>query len=101
MTTFNTAPRLLEESINSVISQIYPHWELCIADDASSAPHVMQILESYARREPRIKLALRNENGNISDASNSALELVEGEYVTFMDHDGVLRPTLCFAWQRP
>src|SRR5581483_9435983 len=72
MTTFNTPSGLLEESLNSVIGQIYPHWEPCIADDASSEPHVRPILEDYARREPRIKLALRQENGNISEASNSA-----------------------------
>jgi glycosyltransferase involved in cell wall biosynthesis len=96
MTTFNTPSDLLEESLDSVIGQIYPRWELCIADDASSEGHVRSTLEDYAKREPRIKLALRQENGDISEASNSALELVEGEYVAFMDHDDVIRPHALF-----
>ncbi len=35
MPTYNSDLELLEEAIQSVRDQIYPHWELCIADDAS------------------------------------------------------------------
>jgi glycosyltransferase involved in cell wall biosynthesis len=91
MPTYNTRENFLREAIDSVIAQIYPHWELCIADDASTIPSVTRILEEYASNDPRIKLVLRENNGQIAAATNSALDLATGEFVAFLDHDDVLR----------
>src|SRR6185295_2466136 len=38
--TYNTDGRLLRLCIGSVMDQLYPNWELCIADDASTASHI-------------------------------------------------------------
>ncbi|MGH8032307.1 MAG: glycosyltransferase family 2 protein [Luteimonas sp.] len=92
MPVYNTAERWLRTCIDSVIAQIYPHWELCIADDASTASHVRPVLEEYARCDPRIKVIFREKNGHISNASNSALELAAGDYVALLDHDDALHP---------
>jgi GT2 family glycosyltransferase len=92
MPVYNTPERFLRESIESVLAQIYPHWELCIADDASSEPHVRRILEEYAARDPRIRVEYRQENGHISRATNTAIEMARGDFVGFLDHDDVLRP---------
>jgi GT2 family glycosyltransferase len=89
---YNTEESHLRQMIDSVLTQIYPHWELCIADDASTAPHVREVLADYERRDSRIKVVLRQRNGHISAASNSALELVSGPYVALLDHDDVLTP---------
>lgn len=88
--TFNTPENFLREAIQSVFDQIYPNWELCIADDASTQPHVRQVLEEYASTEARIKLVFRRENGHISRASNSALEIATGEFISLLDHDDLL-----------
>ncbi|OUD13171.1 glycosyltransferase [Thioflexithrix psekupsensis] len=90
MPTYNTDERWLRKAIDSVLNQIYPHWELCIADDASTSPHVADILREYAQKDSRIKLVFRTENGHISEASNSALALATGHYITFLDHDDML-----------
>ncbi len=87
---YNIADRYLRLAIESVLRQIYPHWELCIADDRSSHPHVRRTLEEYARRDPRIKVVYRMQNGNISAASNSALAVAQGEYTALLDHDDEL-----------
>ncbi|TIR25666.1 MAG: glycosyltransferase [Mesorhizobium sp.] len=92
MPVYDTPEGLLREAIESVRAQIYQNWELCIADDCSTKPHMRLILNDYAKRDPRIKIVLREENGHISRASNSALELVTGEWVAMLDHDDVLRP---------
>lgn len=89
---FNTPERWLRACIDSVLAQAYPHWELCLADDASTAPHVRVVLQEYASRDRRIKLALRDVNGHISAASNSALEIADGTYVALLDHDDALHP---------
>lgn len=89
---YQTAERWLRACLDSVIGQVYPHWELCIADDASAAPHVRRVLDEYAARDPRIKVAYRPSNGHISRASNTALELATGDYVALLDHDDALHP---------
>ena len=90
MPTYNPPEKFLRKAIESVRGQIYPHWELCIADDASPLPHVRQMLEEYTRKDPRIKVLFREQNGHISAASNSALELATGDYVALLDHDDEL-----------
>ena len=92
MPTYNTPAPWLIQAIESVLSQLYPNWELCIADDASSNPLVRGILERYQQRDPRIKIVFRKENGHISAASNSALRLSTGEFVALLDHDDLLAP---------
>ena len=90
MPVYNPPPQFLQKAIDSVIAQLYPNWELCIADDASTDPEIRKILESYVRRDRRIKAVFRARNGHISAASNSGLELVRGEFVVLMDHDDEL-----------
>lgn len=67
---FNTPEHYLREAIESVIDQVYPYWELCIADDASPKPGVKQVLDEYVAKDPRIKVVFREENGHISRASD-------------------------------
>lgn len=88
--TYNTPELLLRACLDSVLAQLYPHWELCIADDASTTAHVRTVLENYAARDPRIKITFRDSNGHISAASNSALELATGNWIALLDHDDML-----------
>jgi len=90
MPTYNSTSAWLIDAIESVRKQIYPYWELCIADDASTTKSVRPILEGYAKVDPRIKVKFRGQNGHISAASNTALELATGEWVLFLDHDDLL-----------
>jgi tetratricopeptide (TPR) repeat protein/glycosyltransferase involved in cell wall biosynthesis len=90
MPVYNTPESFLREAIQSVIDQIYPYWELCIADDASTKHNVQQILEEYAAKDTRIKVILRQDNGHISACSNSALSLATGEFISLLDHDDTL-----------
>ena len=90
MPVYNTPPAFLQQAIDSVCRQLYAHWELCIADDASTDPAVREVLEVAARRDTRIKITYRAQNGHISHASNSALALAEGEFVALFDHDDML-----------
>ncbi|TAM45918.1 MAG: glycosyltransferase [Gammaproteobacteria bacterium] len=89
---YNTPRVFLEEMIDSVISQIYPKWELCLADDASTQPHVREVLEKMAAKDDRIRIIYRSRNGHIVEATNSALGIASGEYVVLLDHDDVLPP---------
>jgi GT2 family glycosyltransferase len=87
---YNTPERWLRRCLDSMLAQLYPHWQLCIADDASTESHVRRVMDEYAAREPRIKVVQRAENGHISAASNSALKLASGDWIALLDHDDEL-----------
>jgi GT2 family glycosyltransferase len=90
MPVYETPEWALREAIDSIRHQLYPYWELCIADDASTAPHIADLLREAAANDSRIKWMRRPQNGHISAASNSALSLATGEFVALMDHDDLL-----------
>jgi GT2 family glycosyltransferase len=90
MPVYNTDHRWLKAAIQSVRDQMYPGWELCIADDASTDPGVGKLLRDFQAKDARIKVDFRAVNGHISAASNSALQLATGEFVALVDHDDVL-----------
>lgn len=90
MPTYNPNPIWLKDAIESVRKQLYDNWELCIADDVSTDQSIRSILEDYSRKDYRIKVIFRERNGHISAATNSAIELVKGDWIALMDHDDLL-----------
>lgn len=90
--TYQTPERWLRRCIESVIDQIYPHWQLCVADDASPDARVMEVLREYAATDRRIEVTRRDTNGHIAEASNTALSMARGSYTGLLDHDDELRP---------
>ena len=92
MPTFDTDPQWLQEAIDSVRSQTYGNWQLCIADDGSSRQGTLELLRRWARRDRRIRVTFLPENRGISAASNAALALARGQVVALLDHDDVLQP---------
>lgn len=88
--SYNTPRRYLSEAVNSVLSQMYPHWELCIADDCSTLPETLEYLTEVEHTDPRIHVERRSENGHISAALNTALAMSSGTWVTTLDHDDTL-----------
>jgi glycosyltransferase involved in cell wall biosynthesis len=97
MPTYNSPLPFLIEAVESVRAQIYPHWELCIADDASTQQDVLDYLQGLAAQDSRVVLTLRDKNGHISACSNTALESAHGEWVALLDHDDRLHPLALFG----
>lgn len=87
---YNPPESFLIQAIESVLDQVYDNWELCIADDCSPNEDIKPILEKFAAEDERIKVVYRKENGHISAASNSALNIATGDFVVLLDHDDLL-----------
>lgn len=77
-------------AIESVIAQTYQNWELVIVDDCSRDPDLTAKIKSFCERDKRIRSIIRKKNGNISEATNTAIEAAQGEYIAFFDHDDLL-----------
>ena len=90
MPTYNANKVWLTEAVNSVKNQLYPYWELCISDDASDDKGIIDLLNLFTNQDSRIKLVFRKINGHISKASNSAIAISTGNWISFMDHDDLL-----------
>ncbi|MDY7991478.1 glycosyltransferase [Paenibacillus polymyxa] len=93
---FNVDEKYLRECIESVIDQYYGQWELCIADDCSTYPHVHKILEEYQLKDNRIHVVYRSKNGHISACSNTALNMAHGDFIALLDNDDILPPHALF-----
>lgn len=89
----------LRSALDSVLAQVYPNWELCVADDGSTKPSIRMLLETYRRSDSRVKVTYRRRNGGIVRASNTALKLAGGDFVVLLDDNDELAPhaLACFA----
>jgi GT2 family glycosyltransferase len=96
MPVFNIDQVWIQAAIDSVRQQIYPEWELCIVDDASTAVHIKPFLEQMAAVDRRIKFTSLSTNEGISGASNHAFGMATGEFVGLVDHDDILAPDALF-----
>jgi glycosyltransferase involved in cell wall biosynthesis len=90
--THDTQLYHLHRCIESVTNQLYPFWELCVCDDASTVARVPQYLQERAATEPRIRLSFSVKRGGISAASNRAVSSSTGEFLVLLDHDDELHP---------
>ncbi len=92
MPVYRPDRRWLERALATIRAQVHEAWELCLADDASGDPALAAYLGELAAEDPRIKVVLRAQNGNISLATNSAAALATGDFLLFMDQDDELAP---------
>ncbi len=95
---YRTNPTFFRELLDSVVAQIYPYWELVIAD-ASGNNDLEAIVEEYrdkiSKESSIVYLTLANNDG-ISENTNVALEAATGDYIGLLDHDDVLTPDALF-----
>lgn len=88
--SYNSAG-FITETINSVLAQTYPHWEMIIVDDVSP-DNANQIIEEFCRKDDRIKLIKLDQNGGPARARNRAIQEAKGRYIAFLDSDDVWLP---------
>lgn len=84
------AERFLSQCLDSILRQTYQDWELIAVDDGSKDGS-MEILKSYEKREHRIHI-ISKENEGVSIARNIALKHAHGDYIYFVDSDDIVMP---------
>ena len=78
--------------IDSVRNQSYENWELCIGDGSVTEDTVKNVVESYQKKDKRIKMLCLSENLGIAGNTNAALSIATGDYIALLDHDDILAP---------
>lgn len=89
---FKTPENFLREMMESVQAQTYDNWELCIVNAGFEEGGIERILAEYADRDPRIRYENLSENLGISENTNRAFAMAQGDYVGLLDHDDLLAP---------
>jgi Domain of unknown function (DUF4214)/Glycosyl transferase family 2 len=74
----------LRRSLNSVVAQLYPYWELCIIVDTAAELSVIATIGDWVARDPRVKLTHLTTLESVATATNAALQSAIGEFVTFL-----------------
>lgn len=82
----------LHRCIDSILNQEYKNLEVILVNDGSP-DNCGNICDEYAQQDNRIKV-IHKENGGLSDARNTGLEIASGEYVAFIDSDDVIHPQM-------
>ena len=77
--------RYIHRSIDSLLRQTYNNLEIILVDDGSP-DNCPFICDKYAMQDNRIRV-IHKSNGGLSDARNAALNVMTGQYVTFVDSD--------------
>ena len=84
---YNVAP-YLRECLDSVLKQTFTDWEAICVDDGSTDGSGA-ILDEYAAKDARFRV-IHQANAGVSAARNAALDVVNGEYISFVDADDVV-----------
>ena len=79
------------ETIQSVLAQSYPHWEMLIADDCSP-DDTRAVVQAWCERDPRVRLIALAKNGGPAAARNAALAQAKGRWLAFLDSDDLWLP---------
>lgn len=89
---YKTPANYLKEMIDSVMQQTYSNWQLCLSDGSGKESPLTDLLKRYETSDSRIKVVYNTEALKISENTNRAIEIADGEYIAFADHDDLLSP---------
>ena len=93
---YNVKREYLSECLDSILNQTYENFEVCLVDDCSTKEETKETLEEYAKKDERIKVKYRKENGHISKTSNDAIKMSKGEFIALVDNDDTLDPNALY-----
>src|SRR5690554_6374074 len=80
----------LKKTLNSVLDQKYPHFELILVNDGSE-DNSGDICDEYATLDSRIKV-IHQKNGGVSTARNTGIKTAKSKWIAFIHTDDMWSP---------
>lgn len=90
MPVYNTGSKL-SSTINSILKQSFNDFELLILNDGSTDKKTLQICEKYSQIDRRVKI-INKSNEGIEKTKVIGVEMAQGDYIMFSDHDDYYLP---------
>ena len=97
---YKTPEKYLRRLVESLQAQTYGNWELCLSDGSGQPSPLAGLLETLKKEEPRIRVISHSEALQISENTNAAIAVAEGEFIAFADHDDELTPNALYECVR-
>lgn len=83
----------LDACVDSVVHQTYQNLDIILVDDVSP-DRCPALCDQWMKKDSRIRVIHREQNGGLSEARNSGIDAMRGEYVSFVDSDDVIDPVM-------
>lgn len=83
--------QFLEETLQSVLNQTHTIWECIIVNDGST-DNTEEIANKWCKLDARFKYVYK-ENGGLSSARNTGLQVAKGYYIQLLDADDLIKPS--------
>ena len=93
---YKTPEKYLRRLTESFQEQTYSNWELCFSDGSVAQSPLTELLKELTAKDNRIKYVSHEESLQISENTNSAIEIATGDFIAFADHDDELTPNALF-----
>lgn len=93
---YKTPEKYLRKLTESFQEQTYSNWELCFSDGSGAQSPLTELLKELTAKDNRIKYVSHEEPLQISENTNSAIEIATGDFIAFADHDDELTPNALF-----
>ena len=90
---YNTPKEFFVEYIESIKNQTYSNWEICLVDASSKT---LDYIHEVICDDPRIKYKKLEKNKGISENSNEAIKIANGEFIALIDHDDIISPNALY-----
>ena len=87
---YKTPKKYLHALVESIRNQTYTNWELCLSDGSGKNSPIKKYLKEIEQADSRIKVVYNEEQLQISDNTNKAIEIASGDFIGFADHDDLL-----------
>lgn len=84
--------KYMDKCVASILAQTFTDLEVILVDDGSP-DSCGEKCEEWAAKDARI-VVVHKDNGGLSDARNAGLDIAKGSYVTFIDSDDYIEPTM-------
>ncbi|MEY8516563.1 glycosyltransferase family 2 protein [Lachnospiraceae bacterium 29-84] len=103
---YKTPLKYLAKLVESVQSQSYSKWELCLSDGSGEGSPLEEYLRKLEKQEKRVKVIRNASPLRISENTNAALRAASGDIIVFADHDDMLTPDALYEcvkalWGQP
>lgn len=85
--------KYLVECIDSILAQSYSNLEIILVDDGST-DQSGAICDQYAAQHSEKVKVIHKSNGGLSSARNAGLDAATGEYISFIDSDDKIKPSM-------
>lgn len=92
LTTYQSNLFYLKEMLEAIYQQNYPHFQVCISDDASDDRKLHDYLRQISQIDPRFQVHLATTRGGIAINTNRCIAQARGDFLVLCDHDDKIEP---------